>query len=31
MYSIASISIYDIPAPIAVEHRRSDMPPAMFR
>jgi hypothetical protein len=30
MYSIASISIYSIPAPIAIERRRSDMPPTMF-
>jgi hypothetical protein len=31
MYSITSISIYNIPAPIAVERRRSDTPLAMFR
>jgi hypothetical protein len=30
MYSIASISIYNIPAQIAIECRHSDTPPAMF-
>jgi hypothetical protein len=30
MYSIASISIYNIPAPIVVECRCSDMPSVMF-